>query len=77
MDSRLHFSSGTFSVKFLGEGEIKRNAFEDEKQLMLEKQKSVGSESNSQAAAGGNSQEPLVKELMEMGFTEMKVKEAL
>ena len=33
---RLHFNSGEFSVPFLAEGEIKKNAFEAEKQLMLE-----------------------------------------
>ena len=50
VESRLHFSRGEFSVPFLSEGEIKKNAFEAEKELNLERQKSHNSASG---AAGG------------------------
>ena len=43
VENRLHFNRGEFSVAFLPEGEIKKNAFEAEKELMLEKQKSYSS----------------------------------
>lgn len=46
VESRLHFNRGEFSVAFLSEGEIKKNAFEAEKELSLERQRSH----NSQAA---------------------------
>ena len=68
VESRLHFNRGEFSVAFLSEGEIKKNAFEAEKELSLERQKSHNS-----AAAGGQSpaqDATAVQELMEMGFTE-------
>ena len=37
VESRLHFSRGEFSVPFLGDGDIKKNSFEAEKDLMLER----------------------------------------
>ena len=40
VESRLHFNRGEFSVPFLAEGDIKRNMFEAEKELSLEKQRS-------------------------------------
>ena len=40
--NQLHFNGGSFSVPFLGEGEIKKNAFEAEKESLIEKQKSMG-----------------------------------
>ena len=47
VESRLHFSRGEFSVPFLGDGDIKKNSFEAEKDLMLERQKSHGSAAGS------------------------------
>lgn len=49
--------NGEISVPFLSEGEIKKNEFEEEKEALLEKQKSIGSKHNEQD----------VKELMEIG----------
>ena len=43
VESRLHFNRGEFSVPFLSDGEIKKNAFENEKDLMLERQRSHNS----------------------------------
>lgn len=37
VEHRLHFNRGEFSVPFLSDGEIKKNAFEAEKELMLER----------------------------------------
>ena len=37
VEHRLHFNRGEFSVPFLSDGEIKKNAFESEKDLMLER----------------------------------------
>ena len=77
---RLHFNSGEFSVPFLAEGEIKKNAFEAEKELMLERQKSHTSAAGSEQAAsqGGTAvNEDLVRELTSMGFGEGQVREAL
>jgi Holliday junction resolvasome RuvABC DNA-binding subunit len=59
--------NGEISVPFLSEGEIKKNQLEEEKELMLERQKSLGSKIN----------ENVVKELMELGFTRNQVMEAL
>ena len=47
MENRLHFNSGEFNVKFLGEGEIKKNAFEAQKELDLQRQRSHTSEAGS------------------------------
>jgi len=63
----LHMRSGEISVSFLSEGEIKKNQFEEEKELMLERQKSLGSRQN----------EDDIKSLIEMGFTRNQVLEAL
>jgi Holliday junction resolvasome RuvABC DNA-binding subunit len=59
--------NGEISVPFLSEGEIKKNQFEEEKELLLERQKSLGSRLN----------EADVKELMDMGFNRQQVTEAL
>lgn len=61
VESRLHFARGEFSVPFLADGQIKRNAFQDE----LKKQ------------ASSSEDTPVVKELMDMGFSKEKVLEAL
>ena len=61
VESRLHFARGEFSVPFLPDGKINRNAFQDE----LKKQASTSEDT------------PVVKELMDMGFTKEKVLEAL
>ena len=53
----LHMRNGEISVPFLSEGEIKKNQFEEEKEALLERQKSMGSKLN----------ENDVKELMELG----------
>lgn len=53
----LHMRNGEISVPFLSEGEIKKNEFEEEKQALLEKQKSMGAKFK----------ESDVKELMEIG----------
>ncbi len=42
----LHMRNGEVSVPFLSEGEIKKNQFEEEKDALLEKQKSMGSKVN-------------------------------
>ena len=59
--------NGEISVPFLAEGEIKKNMFEEEKDALLEKQKSLGSKLN----------EGDVKEPIEMGFDRRQVEEAL
>ena len=64
VESRLHFARGEFSVPFLGDGQIKRNAFQDE--LALTKKASASGE-----------EAPVVKELEDMGFTKARVLEAL
>ena len=64
VENKLHFARGEFSVPFLGDGSIKRNKFQDE----LELQKKVSSSGEAT---------PVVKELMEMGFSKEKVLEAL
>ena len=61
VEHRLHFARGEFSVPFLAEGQIKKNAFQDE----LKKQ------------ASSSEDTPVVKELMDMGFSKEKVLEAL
>ena len=53
-------------MPFLGEGQIKKNKFQDELELMKK---------NSSSEAG--QEPPVVKELMEMGFDKPKVLEAL
>ena len=63
----LHMRNGEIAVPFLSEGDIKKNQFEEEKDALLEKQKSLGSKIN----------EDDVKELTQMGFTRSKVLEAL
>ena len=75
VEHRLHFNRGEFSVAFLGEGDIKRNSFEAEKELMLERQRSHGASSAQESASGA--EEAAVKELVEMGFTAPQVREAL
>lgn len=40
VQNMLHLRNGDQSVPFLSEGEIKKNAFEEEKQALLEKQHS-------------------------------------
>lgn len=40
--------NGEISVPFLSEGEIKKNFFEEEKEALLERQKSMGSKFNDQ-----------------------------
>lgn len=42
----LHMGNGEISVPFLSEGEIKKNEFEEEKQELMERQKSLGSKFN-------------------------------
>lgn len=54
-------------MPFLGEGEIKKNLFEEEKEMMLNRQKSKGSKMN----------EAAVNSLMEMGYSRAQVEEAL
>lgn len=63
----LSFRNGEFSIPFLSEGEIKKNEFEEEKQLMLERQRSMGAKVN----------EKDLKDLMELGYPKAKVEEAL
>jgi hypothetical protein len=55
----LHLRNGEISVPFLSEGEIKKNEFEEDKETLLEKQKSMGTHFN----------EGDVKALMDLGFT--------
>jgi DNA damage-inducible protein 1 len=43
VQNMLHMRNGEIAVPFLSEGEIKKNEFEEEKQALLEKQKSMGS----------------------------------
>ena len=57
--SMLHMRNGEISVPFLSDGQIKKNQFEEEKQLLMEKQKSLGSNVN----------EADVSSLLELGFT--------
>ena len=60
--------NGEITVPFLSEGEIKKNEFEEEKQALLERQKSLGSKFK----------ESDIKELMEIsGFPQKQVEEAL
>ena len=79
VESKLHFHRGEFSVPFLAEGEIKRNMFEAEKENLLERQRSTlsgqGSAQASPANGGGNDAD--VRELMEAGFSEQQVRNAL
>ena len=64
----LHMRNGEISVPFLSEGEIKKNEFEEEKQALMERQKSMGSKFK----------EADIKELMEIGgCTRGQVEEAL
>jgi len=63
----LHMRNGVISVPFLSEGEIRKNAFEEEKDVIMEEQKKAGFKPN----------EVDVKSLMDMGFTREKVLEAL
>ena len=51
--------NGEISVPFLSEGEIHKNKLEEEKDALLERQKSLGSKHN----------EADIKSLMELGFT--------
>ena len=60
----LHMRNGEISVPFLSEAEIKKSAFEEEKQ-------------DAQKLSGFKPNEADVKELMDMGFTRDKVVEAL
>jgi hypothetical protein len=55
----LHLRNGEISVPFLSEGEIHKNKLEEEKDAMLERQKSLGSKHN----------ESDIKSLMELGYT--------
>lgn len=55
----LHLKCGEISVPFLSEGEIKKNQMEEEKELLMERQRSMGSKFN----------EADVKQLMEMGYS--------
>ena len=73
VEHRLHFNRGEFSVPFLSDGEIKKNAFESEKDLMLERQKSHTSESGNPAAAQSPADEAVTKELVDMGFPAAQV----
>lgn len=57
VQNMLHMRNGEISVPFLSEGEIKKNEFEEEKEALMERQKSLGSRFN----------EKDVKELMELG----------
>ena len=78
VESRLHFNRGEFSVPFLAEGEIKRNMFEAEKEQLLERQRSTVSQGSAQGSpAGGATNDTAVRELMEAGFSEQQVKNAL
>jgi len=68
VQNMLHMRNGEISVPFLSEGEIRKNEFEEEKQALLERQKSLGSKFR----------EEDVKELMEVGnFSRTQVEEAL
>ena len=80
VESRLHFNRGEFSVPFLSDGDIKKNAFESEKDLMLERQRSHNSTGGdaAQQAATQNFDQAVVQELVSIsGKTEQQVKEAL
>ena len=80
VESRLHFNRGEFSVPFLSDGDIKKNAFESEKDLMLERQRSHNSTGGdaAQQAATQNFDQTVVQELVSIsGKTEQQVKEAL
>ena len=62
-------------MPFLSDGQIKKNKFEDAKDLLLEKQKSYGSssekkteEKKDEVMSSDGGDKPEVKELMEMGF---------
>lgn len=63
----LHMRNGAISIPFLSEGQIKKNIFEEEKEALLERQRSMGSRLN----------EGDVKFLMEMGYERAQVEEAL
>jgi DNA damage-inducible protein 1 len=67
VQSMLHMRNGEISVPFLSEGEIRKNAFEEEKDAIMEEQKKAGFKVN----------EADVKSLMDLGFTRDKVIEAL
>lgn len=80
VESRLHFNRGEFSVPFLSDGDIKKNAFESEKDLMLERQRSHNSTGGgaAQQEATQNFDQAVVQELVSIsGKTEQQVKEAL
>ena len=59
--------NGEISVPFLSEGEIKKNAMEEEKEALVDQQKKAGFKPN----------DADVKELMDMGYSRDKVIEAL
>ena len=59
VSNMLHLRNGEISVPFLSEGEIKKNEFEEEKDAIMQKQKSMGS----------TFKEADVKSLMDIGFT--------
>ena len=59
VQNQLHMRNGEISVPFLSEGEIHKNKLEEEKDALLERQKSLGSKHN----------EADIKSLMELGFT--------
>jgi Holliday junction resolvasome RuvABC DNA-binding subunit len=63
----LHMRNGEISVPFLAEGDILKNNFEEEKEALLEKQKSIGCKFN----------EDDVKSLMDLGYNRKQVEEAL
>ena len=63
----LHMRNSEISVPFLSEAEIKKNEFEEEKQQLLKRERSQGSQVN----------EADLKALMDLGFTKPQVEEAL
>eukprot|EP00350_Pseudokeronopsis_sp_OXSARD2_P012078 CAMPEP_0170560720 /NCGR_PEP_ID=MMETSP0211-20121228/50532_1 /TAXON_ID=311385 /ORGANISM="Pseudokeronopsis sp., Strain OXSARD2" /LENGTH=133 /DNA_ID=CAMNT_0010875281 /DNA_START=836 /DNA_END=1234 /DNA_ORIENTATION=+ len=67
VQNMLHLKCGEISVPFLSEAEIKKNQMEEEKELLMERQKSMGSKFN----------ENDVKTLMDLGYSRPQVEEAL